>query len=239
MRDEFAQNLEGMLKKDSLNEITKEHELDKVMESGTFSATQKLAQIPSSVITKAFSLEKGQKSYLQFGDKIWIIEVKNVIPSQQKNLKQAEGEIRERIKFMKAKEAARLKAEETLKKARTDGRGLEKTGESVGLKLEETGFFSRLQGVPQINSDELTIDAFFLDDRNPVAAKVYNTGDSFYLVSLKEKHQVDPEEFQAKKVELRESELSQRRRTLYLDWIQKLRQESEIDINQNLFLPRG
>ena len=176
---------------------------------------------------------------MQVGNNIWIIEVKNVVSPRQKDLQQAEGEIRERLKFMEAKETARLKAEEALKKARTDAGGLGKVAEAFGLKLEATGFFSRLQGPPEINSDELRIDAFFLDDKNPVAAKVYNTGDSFYLVSLKEKHRVDPDEFKAQKAELRESELSKRRRTLYLDWIQKLRQDSEIDINQNLFLPQG
>ncbi|HSE83729.1 MAG TPA: SurA N-terminal domain-containing protein [Thermodesulfobacteriota bacterium] len=239
MREEFTQNLEELLKKNSLSEIAVKNGLDKVRESGTFSATQQSDQIPQPVKEMAFSTGKGQKSYSQVGNDIWIIEVKNVASPQQKTLQQAEGEIRERLKFMKAKETAKLKAEEALKKARTDAGGLEKVAAELGLKLEETGFFSRLQGAPGIDSDDLLIDAFFLDDKNPVAPKVYDSWNGFYVVSLKEKQKVEREGFLATKAELREGELSKRRRTLYLDWVQKLRQDSEIDINQNLFLPQG
>jgi len=148
-------------------------------------------------------------------------------------------EIRSRIQSMRAKEAAREKAEELLNKARTNSRGFDKLAQSQGLELEETGFFSRLENVPGVGADDLRIEAFLLDDKNPLASKVYVVDDKFYVVSLKEKQEVNLQEFEEKKAELKEKALSQRRRDLYSEWIQKLRQESKIVVNENLFTPQG
>jgi hypothetical protein len=78
-----------------------------------------------------------------------------------------------------------------------------------------------------------------LTDKNPAAHRVYRAGNKFYIVSLKVRYEADPKEFTEKKAEVKENELSQRKRHLYTDLVRELRQMSKIAINQNLISPRG
>src|SRR3989304_5493094 len=191
------------------------------------------------LVEKAFTIKQGEKTFAQVGEKIYIIQVSEVVPSRGKTLKEAEGEISERLQSMKAKEAAKAKANDLLNKAKMNGGNLEEAAISFGLKLQETGYFSRLERVPEINSDEIKVDAFFLDKKNPLVSKVYEADEKIYIVSLKEEQDADPKGFEEEKGQLKEEELSQRKRELYIDWIQRLRQESKININDKLLLPQG
>ena len=234
---EFVQNLKELLNKKSLDEIAKANGLKGVNEVGPFSATANPTGIPLQVVERAFSVKKGEKALSQSGDKVYALEIIDVIPSREKSLKEAEDEVRNRLSEAKAKEAAEAKANEVLKNAQAEG--LEKAAESLGLNLEETGYFSRVESVPKINSDGLKVDAFLLTEKKPVAPRVYSADNKFYVVSLKERREADLKEFMEKKAELKENELSQRRRNLYTNLIQELRQGSKIAINQNLISPQG
>jgi len=238
---ELLKSLGDLIQKEPLGKIAEENriDIDKVKEGGPFSADEKLNDIPSQIVGRAFSIGEGEKTFSQVGDSIWIVEVTKVIPPHEKEFKEAREEIIKRLKSIKAKEAARAKAEEILNKVKTGGEGLGKLAKSLGLKLEETGYFSRLEGVPKINSDDLRIDAFLLDKENPVASKLYIADDKFYVVSLKEKQEAGLKDFEEKKAELKEKELSRLRREFYADWIQRLRRESKIVVNESLFSPKG
>ncbi|MGH7909491.1 MAG: hypothetical protein ACRENW_06545, partial [Thermodesulfobacteriota bacterium] len=206
---------------------------------GPISVTEKLDDIPSKVVEKAFTIKQGEKTFAQVGERIYIIQVSDVIPTREKTLNEAEGEISERLQSMKGKEAAKAKANDLLNRAKINGGNLEEVAKSLGLKLQETGYFSRLERVPEINSDEIKIDAFFLDKKNPLASKLYEADEKIYIVSLKEEQDADPKRFEEEKGQLREEGLSQRRREIYIDWIQRLRQESKININDKLLQPQG
>ncbi|HWP91593.1 MAG TPA: peptidylprolyl isomerase [Thermodesulfobacteriota bacterium] len=231
--------LEKTIIKEPLDKIAESSGIEKVRNSKPFSPTDSSSDLPAQVIERAFAIEPGQKTFFQVGDDVWIIELAEVIPPREKEFKEVKEEIRSRIQSMRAKETAREKAQELLNKARTNGGGLDKLAQSQGLDIEETGFFSRLEDVPGVGADDLRIEAFLLHDKNPLASKVYVVDDKFYVVSLKEKQEVNLQEFDEKKAELKEKALSQRRRDLYSEWIQKLRQESKIVVNENLFTPQG
>src|SRR3989304_4544420 len=205
---EFLENLKESVDKKSIDEITKENGLGEVKVVGPISVTAKLDDIPSKVVEKAFTIKEGEK--------IYIIQVSEVVPSRGKTLKEAEGEISERLQSMKAKEAAKAKANDLLNKAKMNGGNLEEAAISFGLKLQETGYFSRLERVPEINSDEIKVDAFFLDKKNPLVSKVYEADEKIYIVSLKEEQDADPKGFEEEKGQLKEEELSQRKRELYI-----------------------
>ncbi len=239
VRAELLKKLEEQILNESLSKIAEENGLERVNESEQFSATTNSADIPPQIIQRAFSVGEGEKTLSQVGDSIWVVEVSKIAPSHEKDLKQAKEEVVHQLKSVKAKEAAKAKAEEVLGEAKTSGEGLEKIAKSLGLKLEETGYFARTGNILKISSDDLKIDAFSLEDKNPIASKVYSADDKFYVVSLKEKQDVNPREFEEKKAQLKEAELSKRKRELYLDWVQKLRQESKIVVNENLFTPQG
>ena len=235
---EFVQKLRELLNKKSLDEIAKADGLKRVNEAGLFSATANPKGVPPQVVEKAFSVKKGEKAFSQSGDKLYGIEVADVIPSRERGLKEVENEVREQLSDSKAKEGAESKANEVLKNVHP-GEGLEKTARSLGLNLEETGYFSRVEAVPKINSDEVKVDAFLLTNKNPVAPRVYGAANKFYAVSLKGRQEADSKEFMEKKAELKENELSQRKRHLYTDLVRELRQMSKIAINQNLISPQG
>ncbi len=239
IRGELLKSLGGLIKKEPLDVIARENGVENVREGGPFSADEKLNDIPSQIVGRAFSIGKGEKTFSQVGDTVWIFEVTNVIPPHEEDFKEAREEVIKRIKSIKARESARVKAEEVLNRARTSGEELGEVARSLGLKLEETGYFSRLEGVPKIDSDDLRIDAFLLDKEDPLASKIYSANDRFYVVSLKDKQGVDLKGFEEKKAELKEKELSRLRREFYTDWIQKLRRESKIVVNESLFSPKG
>ncbi len=236
---EFFENLKESVDKKSVDEITKENGLGEVKVVGPISVTAKLDDIPSKVVEKAFTIKQGEKTFAQAGEKIYIIQVSEVVPSRGKTLNEAEGEISERLQSMKAKEAAKAKANDLLNRAKINGGNLEEAAKAFGLKLKETGYFSQVESVPEINSDEIKVDAFFLDKKNPLASKVYEADEKIYIVSLKEEQDADPKRFEEEKGQLREEELSQRKRELYIDWIETLRQESKININDKLLQPQG
>src|SRR3990172_9230351 len=236
---EFLENLKESVDKKSIDEITKENGLGEIKVIGPISVTAKLDDIPSKVVEKAFTIKQGEKTFAQVGEKIYIIQVYDVIPTREKTLNEAEGEISERLRSMKGKEVAKAKANDLLNRAKINGGNLEEVAKTLGLKLQETGYFSRLEGVPEINSDEINKDAFFLEKKNPLASKPYEADEKIYIVSLKEEQDVDPKRFEEEKDQIREEELSQRRRELYIDWIQRLRQESKININEKLLQSQG
>lgn len=235
---EFVQNLKELLNTRSLDEIAKASGLKGVSLAGPFSATANPTGLPPQVVERAFSAKKGEKAFSQSTDGVYVIEVVDVTPSRDKSLKEAEDEVREHLSGANAREAAETRANEVLKNVQL-GEGLEKTARSLGLNIEETGYFSRVDVVPKIDSDEVKVDAFLLTDKNPVAPRVYVAGNKFRIVSLKERHETDSKEFMGEKAELKENELSQRRKHLYTGLIRELRRMSKIAINQNLISSQG
>ncbi|MGH7889271.1 MAG: SurA N-terminal domain-containing protein [Thermodesulfobacteriota bacterium] len=237
-RAEVVKNLEQLIQKESLSKIAELNGLEKVKESKPFTASANLADIPPQIIERSFSMKVLEKTVTPVEDTIWITEVAKITPSHQKDLKEAKEEVVEQLKSSRAKTAARSKAEEILSKAGTSGEGLEKAARLLGFEVDDTGYFARTGNVPKINSDDLKIDAFSLDNNNPLASRLYTADDKFYVVSLKEKQGINQKEFEEKKAELKDTELSRRKRELYLDWVQRLRQESKIVVNESLFTPQ-
>jgi peptidyl-prolyl cis-trans isomerase D len=236
---EFLDNLQELIEKKSLEEITNESALGNIKSLGPISVSAKLSEIPSKAIEKAFSINKGEKAYARVGEAIYIVEVSQVIPSKEKTLKEAEVEIGEKLQYMKAKETAEAMAMKVLEQAKTNGEDLQKLAKSFGLKLQETGYFSRFERIPEINSDEVKTDAFFIDKQTRLASKVYKVEDRIYVISLKDERDADPKKFEEEKGQLREEELAKRKKELYTGWIQSLRKEAKINVNNKILLPKG
>ncbi len=236
---EFLNSLKEILDKKSLDEIAKENGLGDIRTLSSISKGEKLNEIPPQVVQKAFSIKKGEKANAAVGENIYILEVSEIIPSKEKALKEAEGEVRQKLLSVKSKDALQARAKDVLKKAKENGGNLEQAAKTNGLKLQETGYFSRLDRVPQINSDEVKKDAFSLDKKNPLGSKVYEVEDRVYIISLKEVEEPDPKKFEEEKDKLKEEELSERKRELYVGWLQSLRKEAKINVNNKLLLPQG
>lgn len=239
LRDDFVKELDENFERSTFTELAHQNGIVDISESKVFAAGEAIEGIPLQVVSRAFSMDKGEKAYSMVGETIWIIEVAEVSQPYQKNLDEAEKEITEKVKTAKAKESAGLKAQEFLGGLNTTKQGINEFAKSKGVEVEETGFFSRLDNVPKINSGELKKDAFFFEKTKPVAAKVYTSSDRSYVVSLKEIQEPDTKEFEEKKEKLREDEIAQRRNDILSEWIQKLRKEAKIIPNETIIRPTG
>jgi peptidyl-prolyl cis-trans isomerase D len=239
LKDDFLKELAEKFEKSSFTEFAHQNGIVDISESEVFAAGESIEGIPLQVVSKAFSINKGEKAYWIAGDTVWIMEVAEVSRPYQKSLDEAEKEITEKIKTTKAKESSRLKAQEFLDSLNATKEALTEFAKSKGLEVEETGFFSRLDNVPKINSEELKKEAFSLEESKPMASRVYVSGEGFYIVSLKEIQEQDAKEFEAKKDELRGNEIAQRRNDILSEWIQKLRKEAKIVPNESIISPSG
>ena len=239
LRDDFLDKLDDTYLERPLDEISNENGVEKINESKAFSIDEYVEGIPLQVRKRAFSLSEGEKNNILAGNTIWIIELSELIPSHHKELSESEDEILDKVKFSKAKDEARLKSEELLEELNKDGKDIIEIAKSKGLEVEETGFFNRLGNVPKINSPDLRLDVLSLKEESRLGSEVYVSGDNFYIVSLKEIQEVDPNELEEKKADLRETEISQRRTSLLQNWLQKLRNGAKIIANESVLSQQG
>lgn len=241
LREDFVELLqtEGGSDK-SLDELAAEHKIETINESQPFSQEDILKEIPPRITRLAFEEEKGGTAIVSMGSSIWVYEVRDIIPSKAKSLEEAKEEITDQLKKEKAKVLARQKAQETLKELnKVKKNELAEKTKSLGLELLETGYFSRLQNVPQINDENLRSEAFELSESTVVSNKLYNNKDDVYIVSVKEKQSADKEVFDQEKDALKTQELTRQQGNLRLNWLQNLRRESEITPNASLFPSQG
>jgi hypothetical protein len=108
-----------------------------------------------------------------------------------------------------------------------------------GLKINETGYFTRLEKIDGIVSNDLKLDAFLLTADNPQANKVYNVEDKYYIYRLKDKKKINADEFEDKKEQIRYSILTKRKNDIYSNWLISFRKKAEIVPNVNLFPNQG
>ena len=82
--------------------------------------------------------------------------------------------------------------------------------------------------------EDLKLDAFLLTKADPTAKKIYKSGDSYYIISLKERDNVSREQFEREKDQILNQQLNRQRSELLSAWIDTIRNESEIVPNPNL-----
>jgi len=224
----------------SLDELAAEYKIETINESEPFAQSDILKEIPPRITRLAFEENKGATDIVSMGSSIWVIEVKDIVPSRAKDVEEAKEEITAKLKNEKAKEITREKAQETLTKLKKAKKGeLTEKAKSLGVELLETGYFSRLENVPKINNENLRSEAFEINEATVVSNKLYNNKDDFYIVALKEKQSADKEVFNQEKDALKAQELIRQQSNLHQNWLQNLRRESKITPNAALFPSQG
>ena len=224
----------------SIDELAADHKIDTMNESQQFSETDILQEIPPRITRLAFEEAKGGTVIVEVGTTLWITEVKDIVPSKQKNLDEAKDEITAELKNTKAKQITRQKAREALNELRkVKKEELKDKAKELGLEVSETGYFTRLQNVPTINNEALRSEAFEINEDTVVSNKLYNNRDDFYIVSVKEIQRVDQEVFDQEKEALKQQELIRQQSNLRQNWLQNLRRESAITPNASLFPSQG
>ena len=241
IRQEFLESFElSQNPETSIDQIAKENSIETISESAAFAASERTGDIPPLIVNKAFSTEKGSLSVVPVGTSLWVVELSEVSEPRDKTLQETKPDVIESIKNQKSSNKARQKANETLTKLKSAKKEeIADKAKELGLNLKETGPFTRMQRVPEIGIEEVKSEAFQIDDNSTVLGRVYENGNSFYVVIFKERTSADPTEFELQKAELQEQELQAERNALLQKWIQNLRRKAKIETNDDLFPAQG
>jgi peptidyl-prolyl cis-trans isomerase D len=241
LRQQFMSKLEKPDEDNgNIDSLAKEYSAGSITMSKPFSETDNMADIPPAVTRRAFGMEKGKVSIIPVGTTIWVTETEEITQPREKSFEESKKEVAQAVKREKSNLETSKKSEEVLQKLKSVKKeNLPSEAKKLGLELKETGFFSRSEPAPQINSQQVTVDAFEMDPNSGFSNKVYNNGDNFYIVSIKEVQGADPEEFNKVKDVLMEQELQNQRSQVIKKMIQDLRRKAQIIPNSELFPSQG
>jgi peptidyl-prolyl cis-trans isomerase D len=237
-RLDYLSRLKSQLENKPLEQLSRDAGVAEIKTSSPFELGSKSPDLPEEVVKAAFALASGKRAIRSTESGVWVFEVKEIIPQRTKGMEEVREEVASLIAREKAVEKAKAEANKALEALRKGKMGLDDVAKEFGLELKETGMFTRLGGVPGIDSEDLKLDAFSLTELGQVAGRVYETRDSVFIVALKDKEVPDEGEFEGKREALRERELRRRRMQLYGDWVQKLREKATIKVNDELFAGR-
>lgn len=237
-RLDYLSRVKPQLEDKSLELLSQDVGGAEIKTSSPFEPGSQSPDLPEEVVRAAFGLALGKRSAIGTESEIWVFELKEIIPPRVKEMEEVKEEVSALVAGQKAVDKAREKAQQALEALRAGKRGLGDVAKEFGLELKETGMFTRLVGVPSIDSEDLKFDAFLLTERGQLAHRVYEARNSVFIVALKDKEVPDVGEFEEKKEELREQELKRRRMQLYGEWVQKLREKAKIKVNDELFAGR-
>ncbi|MGI9553987.1 MAG: SurA N-terminal domain-containing protein [Thermodesulfobacteriota bacterium] len=232
--NDFVLSVRGNSNLEDIDKILVENSFQEAELSDLFSANQDTDKFPAGVINKAFTIESGETSSVAAGD-IWLIKLVEIEPKRQKTVEEAKDDVVKTISLNKGGEAAKIAAEETLNKITTSKSSFKDTVNSLGIKINKTDAFPRTNPPENLNVEDLKIDAFLLSKSNPSGTKIYQNGNSYFIISLNEKSNADRSDFEKDKDEIRTQQLQRQQFELVNEWVTKLREESEIVPNPNLF----
>jgi len=223
-----------------LDKLLAENSLPEAKQSDFFSSIQKTENFPLELRNKAFTLKENEVSAYNYRGDLWVFELTDIKVQTQKSLDEAKEKITTTLKKSKGSEAARIAADESLKKLLNKGSSsFSDLSESLGLNAKESGLFSRSTPPDELNIEDLKLDAFLLTTADPTAKKIYKSGDTYYIISLKEKKNVNRNKFEQEKDTIRAQQLLRQRSELLSEWIVKIRNDSEIVPNPNLINTRN
>ena len=105
-----------------------------------------------------------------------------------------------------------------------------------GFQVEETGFFTRTQGViPKIGPAGEFMGALSSStQKHPVPKEVFQTKDGYFVVRLSTLEQADKNKFSAAKKNLERRLVYQKQEEFFQNWLSQLRAKAKIEINKEL-----
>lgn len=180
----------------------------------------------------AFLLKTGEISpIINAGRRYLMLQLMERKESYLPTLEAVENKVVKLARKKKAREMAREGAEQLLRELKS-GTPMDQIAAREHLTLEETGFFTRRDGlISKIGfSEELAKEAFSLTSQRSFPQKVYGIGKHYFIVGLKERDEADQGKFQSQKDKMRERILSQKREERIKLWLKGLREKAEIKI---------
>lgn len=203
----------------------------KVNETPLFTLTAPAAQLAgeTEVIKRSFALKTGELGGpVETAKGIYIIKIKERQPAAVPPL----AKIKARVEPLAAEEKARQLAQ---KKA-MDAMALLASGKSA-LKMQETGQFgySPKGDIPKVGvAPQIMEAAFNLTVADPTAKTTFKVGERWYLIKLKERTEMNKEEFPKQKEQVKKTLLPQKQQEALTLWMKDLKRKTKIEINPTL-----
>ncbi len=163
------------------------------------------------------------------------MNIKYIKTKRDKNLEDARDDVTADLKVIRAKDIAKKESKKFHKKLLNDKVKISELKTTNNNKYNETEYFSRLDKVEEIDSKEILLDSFLLSDKNQISKEVYQIADDYLILSLIEKKQIDINEFEDKKEDIKNTILQRKKNDIYRDWILSIRKQAEIIPNAKLF----
>jgi peptidyl-prolyl cis-trans isomerase D len=144
------------------------------------------------------------------------------------------AQIKDQVTVALKKNLARKKADQEASRLLGElrgGKSLAQVAAAAGLTVQDSGFFTRLQGfLKQRGAEALTGAAFQLSQAHPYAEKPFWWQGAYYLLAFKARRTPDPQEFQQERDRLRAQYLNQKRDLLFASWLDGERRRAKIQV---------
>jgi len=165
----------------------------------------------------------------------YVLKLLDKKESRIPSLEEVKEEVKRKVIGLKATEKARQVAEDLLNQMRS-GKPIREMAKERGFQPEETGFFTRTQGVvPKIGpAGGFTNALSSLTQKHPVPREVFQTKDGYFVVRLSALEQADKTKFSAAKKDLERRLAYQKREEFFQKWLAQLRRNAKIEINKEL-----
>ena len=186
-------------------------------------------------MSSAFSLKVGELSaVVSVPPNFYLLKMLDKKDSRLPSFEEIREDVRKKVIQAKSEEKARQVAEEVLKQVQ-GGKRLKEAGQEKGLRVEETGLFTRTAGaIPKIGpSKDLMSQLSSLTDKNPVPKEVLKTKDAYFVVTLAALDPVDQNKFPAMKQNLERRLVSQKQDRFFREWLDDLKLKSKIEISKD------
>jgi len=188
---------------------------------------------PEVFASAAFKLTGTEISdLLNIGDNYYILQKTDELPSEIPGLAAVESQVKSDLIGKMQIEQAKEKAEELLASLKGSG-DMAAAAAAFGIETQSSGFFKRSESIPGIGYEtEMIQTAFSLSSDNNIAEKVFQGVGGYYVFQLKERKLPDTAELDTQKNAIKAQLISQKQQTIFQKWLDKVRSESEIIIEE-------
>jgi len=206
--------------------------------TGFFKEGEEIPEIgrDPSFHSSAISLKVGEISpVVDIPPNFYILKLLDKKESRIPPLEEVREEVRRKIIAVKADEKARQIAEDLLKQMQAR-KAIKEVAKERGFQLEETGFFTRTQGlVPKIGpAGEFMNILSSMTEKNQTPKEILRTKDGYFVVRLAALEHPDKSKFSAAKKNLERQLIYQKQEEFFQNWLNQLRSKAKIEINKDL-----
>lgn len=178
-----------------------------------------------------FALGKNETTELfELGGKFYIFQVAESKASYLPPLKDVAEKVKDDYIAQLAAQEATSAASKYLEELK-EGKSWDKLAKEKGIKIEESGFFTRQEPTSKIGyAPELTEAAFGLNSRKRYPDRAFVTNTGVFVIRWLAREGIDNKEFREEEKEYRSSLVQTKHGRVFDNWLQNLRKNADIEI---------